>query len=299
MPDPNLDHLLRDRTELVKQIRRDLFGISDDTPLNDARKVFQMAKRLASTLKQEGWGIVKAKPGSDNNVDGYTADIIALKDGEHVDIATSTETDGFASWQPARHKDGWKQSWNDAIAPRWEAAPDPNGNGGGEPPTPPPPNPGTHRYEGGGNDTGICDVCGLDRHDAIHAIPASKVAHVYDGGESDTGLCDICQKPKGDGIHQGVTPPPPQPPPPTGDLGELVKLVTDVVNAVEINRLELANTKALVEGVQKTLEFVLDELKRLGAGGGSGAPTAFHGTGQARLIGAFPIDLVAGVRPTS
>jgi hypothetical protein len=75
--------------------------------------------------------------------------------------------------------------------------------GGTEPPTPT-----THKYNGGGNDTGICDTCGKNRFDPIHAIPESKVTHVYDGGEQDTGLCDVCQRPKSDSIHVGVVIPP-------------------------------------------------------------------------------------------
>lgn len=75
-----------------------------------------------------------------------------------------------------------------------------------QPPTPeggnvePEPGP-THRYEGGGNDTGVCDKCGRSRFDAIHLIPQSQIKHDYDGGEQDTGLCDICQKGAADPIH--------------------------------------------------------------------------------------------------
>jgi len=59
----------------------------------------------------------------------------------------------------------------------------------------------THKYVGGGNDTGECDVCHKPRFDPAHAIPESKTNHAYDGGEQDTGLCDICQKAKDDPIH--------------------------------------------------------------------------------------------------
>lgn len=74
-------------------------------------------------------------------------------------------------------------------------------------PTPPPVD-NTHTYDGGGNDTGVCDVCGQDRHADIHKTPQSKAPHSYNGGEQDTGLCDICQKPLADAIHGSVTPPP-------------------------------------------------------------------------------------------
>lgn len=71
----------------------------------------------------------------------------------------------------------------------------------------PTPDPTTHKYVGGGNDTGTCDECDLSRFNVIHAIPESKVPHIYDGGEQDTGLCDICQKPHEDSIHTGNPPP--------------------------------------------------------------------------------------------
>jgi hypothetical protein len=72
---------------------------------------------------------------------------------------------------------------------------------------------GVHKYIGGGNDTGICDVCTLSRFDAVHRIPGFDKPHVYDGGEQDTGLCDICQKPMDDRIHQSAVPVPPVPTP--------------------------------------------------------------------------------------
>src|SRR5207247_475086 len=72
----------------------------------------------------------------------------------------------------------------------------------------------THKYDGGGNDTGECDVCHKSRFDPVHQIPMSKVTHAYDGGEQDTGLCDVCQKPQDDPIHRVV----PDPPNNTNDL---------------------------------------------------------------------------------
>lgn len=80
----------------------------------------------------------------------------------------------------------------------------------------------THRYDGGANDTGICDVCGKSRFDPIHAIPESLVPHAYDGGEQDTGLCDICQKPASDPIH--TSQPPDHPP----DLSEVYAAILAV-----------------------------------------------------------------------
>jgi hypothetical protein len=74
---------------------------------------------------------------------------------------------------------------------------------------PQPPVDSTHMYDGGGNDTGKCDICGQERFADVHKIPASFSPHTYNGGEQDTGLCDICQKPLQDPLHSGVSPVPP------------------------------------------------------------------------------------------
>lgn len=71
--------------------------------------------------------------------------------------------------------------------------------------------PGTvHRYNGGGNDTNECDVCGKSRFDPVHFVPEGKQLHDYDGGEHDSGLCDICQKDRNDAIHQSSKPEEPE-----------------------------------------------------------------------------------------
>ena len=70
---------------------------------------------------------------------------------------------------------------------------------------PPPQRPeNTHKYIGGGNDTGTCDVCNRSRMDPVHLVNPNP--HAYDGGEHDTGQCDICQKRKDDPIHQQAPP---------------------------------------------------------------------------------------------
>lgn len=130
--------ILRDRTADVRQIRRDLFGLGDRDPIappgNSAlsrRRSFEVVKHLAWKLRAEGWGLVLAKPGSENNVDGYTSDVIALRNGEHVDVISDAEGFGGALWDPVRHRPDFSESWNRAIAPRWAAPIDPWA--GGEP----------------------------------------------------------------------------------------------------------------------------------------------------------------------
>jgi hypothetical protein len=71
-----------------------------------------------------------------------------------------------------------------------------------------PSDPVTHKYDGGGNDTDICDRCSKPRTDPVHAIPESKIPHAYDGGEQDTGICDVCGRGLADALHQAVIPDP-------------------------------------------------------------------------------------------
>lgn len=96
----------------------------------------------------------------------------------------------------------------------------------------------THRYDGGGNDTGTCDTCGQSRFHAVHATPQSKVAHVYDGGEQDTGLCDICQLGPNDPRHRGggPVPPPVDPPKPPGPGAVNLKPLWDRIGKLEYHQ---------------------------------------------------------------
>jgi hypothetical protein len=129
-PDPEpepMPDILRDRTELVKRLRREITGKADHEPLHDAHKAFQVTMAVAWELRAEGWGLVKAKAGSANNVNGFTSDVIAQRDGEHVDVIGSSEEEGTATWLPVRYKDGFQPSWNAAIAERWMPPVQPDG----------------------------------------------------------------------------------------------------------------------------------------------------------------------------
>jgi hypothetical protein len=136
---PELDHLLRDRSDLVKAIRRDLSGLPDDEPWPGKANALAVVKALAWALRGEGWGLVAAKPGSENNVEGFTTDVIALSDGEHVDVLIDSGGNNFATWDPVRHRADWQQSWNDAIASRWLPALAPEGPPAPHTDAPPPP----------------------------------------------------------------------------------------------------------------------------------------------------------------
>lgn len=129
--------------------------------------------------------------------------------------------------------------------------------GSGEEPLPEPPDPPSdrHKYQGGGNDMGVCDQCGQVRSAVIHVIPESSKPHNYDGGEQDTGLCDICQLPKDDGIHRGIAPPPPPPPPPPGNdpdepsERELIDAIRANTRAVEVHSQAVARLESAVNGL--------------------------------------------------
>ncbi len=97
--------------EIVQKVRDKLFP--GNQPLNDRVKAFEITKNVAWILRDRGWMLVRAKPGSLNNVEGCTGDIIAKDDGFHVDILEDGEGKAFAAWQ--EHHD---QGEKDAIRPR-------------------------------------------------------------------------------------------------------------------------------------------------------------------------------------
>jgi hypothetical protein len=61
--------------------------------------------------------------------------------------------------------------------------------------------PNTHRYIGGGNDTGICDDCSRPKAHPVHEVPEGKVPHEPWLGEDGRGECDLCMRPVSDPIH--------------------------------------------------------------------------------------------------
>lgn len=118
-PEPPMPSI-PDQLERVKAIRRRLFPHLDDRdPINDLSQAFRITKTLAWELRDLGIGLVAAKPGSENNVEGYTADVVALRDGTHWDVLEASEEGAFAAWGlvPSQH--------NAAIVPRWRPPVDP------------------------------------------------------------------------------------------------------------------------------------------------------------------------------
>lgn len=113
--------LQQDYTALVRGVRDALFPDKVGQPLNDPAKAMRLTKHVAWRLRDHGVGLVKAKPGSENNVDGYTSDIVAISNGVHWDIQIDGHTGAaYAQWamepNPANYP---------AIAARWVPAVDP------------------------------------------------------------------------------------------------------------------------------------------------------------------------------
>lgn len=200
-------------------------------------------------------------------------DIVAIKptDASGKVVAGNFHLiDAISSSNSADARPGWNDIGENGNSARpWVEPPVPSGD------VVDPPVGETHKYDGGGHDTGECDICHKSRFDPIHAIPESKIKHTYDGGEEDTGLCDICQKDADDPIH-GPGDPPIDPPidptkphqfqgtgtfcpicgkaksdpihgavvPPTGDLAVTNELLTRIldVETDQAKKLEQINT---------------------------------------------------------
>jgi hypothetical protein len=183
-PVPNLKHI-------VERVR-----VKYPTPLGSTHAAFLL--ELAPALSEESKlkiGLLKKTGGTVIKLpDGTTVsqDVVAVHQTTELwtyDTLDSGETVARPAWRRTT------PTGIDTNLSRFYAV------------TAPPPPTGTHKYVGGGNDTGICDECGLSRFDPIHITPTSKLPHLYDGGEQDTGLCDECQKSFDDPIHTGTQPP--------------------------------------------------------------------------------------------
>jgi hypothetical protein len=121
VPMPEIPVELHDQLALVTEVRNALYPDKIGQPLNDPAKAFAITKRVAWRLRQFGVGLVKAKPGSANNVEGYTSDVVALASGVHWDtLVDGNEGAAFPAW--AREEN---PANNPPIAARWAPAVDP------------------------------------------------------------------------------------------------------------------------------------------------------------------------------
>ena len=212
-------------------------GVTDEAEYKAVQipAFIQIVGELHHALGMRDVGLSMKRTG--NNWNGFATDIITLRpintDGQSIAgnfiLVDALVSAGSADCVPTWHVLGPN---TDAARP-WVVPPVPEDT----PQTPP--DDATHTYDGGGNDTGICDVCGLARADAVHATPASKVPHVYDGGEQDTGQCDICGQTRDAEIHQGVEDPPVEDPPVEDppvvvwNLAETNALLRDILAAIQ------------------------------------------------------------------
>lgn len=140
---------------------------------------------------------------SGSNWNGYATDIIALKPTDTAGVVVAGNfalVDCIVSVGSADAKPTWNNIGENTDANRpWAEPPAPDGDDdNGEPPTG-----DTHRYIGGGNDTGICDECGRPKLDAVHRVPEGKIkGHTPWQGEDGKGDCDLCFQPVNADIHK-------------------------------------------------------------------------------------------------
>lgn len=119
-----------------------------------------------------------------------------------VDVLVSS---GSADTRP-----GWSVLGENTDSSRpWAEPPLPAGTD----PVDPPPAGDTHRYVGGGNDTGECDLCHKPKLDAVHRVAEGKTKHKPWLGEDNKGDCDLCFQPIEAAIHQSAPEPEPEPEP--------------------------------------------------------------------------------------
>jgi hypothetical protein len=117
----------------VEWVRNRLYPDKVNQPIGQPAG-FEVVKHVAWALRDRGWGLVAAKPGSHNNVAGYTGDVIAKPDGFHSDVLVDGEGAAFATWQP--HDDPGEMA---AIKPRVRPALEMPPLSDAPPPPPPPP----------------------------------------------------------------------------------------------------------------------------------------------------------------
>lgn len=126
---PDVPAALHNQLALVTEVRNTLFPNMVGKPLNDPKKAFAITKNVAWRLRAHGVGLVKAKQGSDNNVEGFTSDIVALANGVHWDVLVDgNEGAAFPNWAMEENPANYPPiaaRWVPALDPRGTPAPDP------------------------------------------------------------------------------------------------------------------------------------------------------------------------------
>ena len=120
---PDIPDALHNQLALVTEVRNTLYPNMVGKPLNDPKKAFAITKHVAWRLRAHGVGLVKAKQGSSNNVEGFTSDIVALASGVHWDVLVDgNEGASFPNWALEENAANYPP-----IAARWTPAVDPGG----------------------------------------------------------------------------------------------------------------------------------------------------------------------------
>lgn len=146
----------------------------------------------------------------------------------------------------------------------WEEPPHPSA--GPVDPTPPPTGK-THRYIGGGHDTGTCDECGQPKFSPIHLVPEGALPHKPWQGEDGVGDCDICFQPVDAAIHNTTDPGEhgngdDDPKPPSGgDMTETNRLLGEILE-------EQKRTTQAIAKLETSVGKAVKDLGGLLGGGG-------------------------------
>jgi hypothetical protein len=185
-----------------------------DLKSHEGAGLFCEAVVVALFLHDNNWRHLR-KPPHKNNYNGHAVDaVLYLPAGKTADFIVASASDTA------------RVGWGINVGDNYSTV---DGVDGYKPDIGNPEPVETHKYNGGGNDTDICDICGNSRFDPVHEIPESKVSHPYDGGESDTGICDVCQRPESDELH--IKTPDPKPDPKPDPIDDIMR-VSDIVNRV-------------------------------------------------------------------
>ena len=240
------------RSALVKQIAArypQAFGKPDETLDARRRLLIPIICKECNKLDNDQWALLNRMDRSDEDpkIGRLAADILVwLPTKEHVDVLSSSG----AMWEehPPITDTEWKFESPDKW-PSWDNQSLPTEGT-------------THKYNGGGHDTGICDDCGQIRGSEVHAIPESKVNHTYDGGEQDTGTCDICGQGRNSLLHNPVLEPPVVPEPVPNET--LTHLQTKIDEQTVLIKEILAKVNTATAAVERAVPIIERVAKMFG-----------------------------------
>jgi hypothetical protein len=86
---------MADHVDVVARIKGELVAAGVD--LSGPCGAFQITKRVAWELRQDGYGLV-AKTPPQNNCQGYGVDVVMFQNGDCWDILINSETENISAW---------------------------------------------------------------------------------------------------------------------------------------------------------------------------------------------------------